>query len=181
MITIKITGGPLWNEKDEEFVNIPPAVVHMEHSLRSISKWEARYTKPFLGRKLSPGEMLYYCYCMCVDDGVSPLIFYSLSKSQLEAVQEYVNMSMTATWFSEDKETKPVRRKEIITSELVYFWMSSYGIDWQAQDWHFNRLMTLIRVCSEKSKPPKKVPKGKNLAQRRALNAARRKRLNTTG
>ena len=181
MITLRIAGGKhVWDEVKEEFIEIPSATVRMEHSLRAISKWEAHYRKPFLGRKFKPGEMLFYCRCMCVDEGVSPLAFYGLTKQQMEAVQEYINLPMTATWFAEDKERKP-RKREIITSELVYFWMSSYGIDWQAQDWHFNRLMTLIRVCAEKSKPPKKVPKGKSLAQRKALNAARRQRMNSRG
>ena len=180
MLTIKIAQNLLFDEKREEFQEIEPVMVHLEHSLRAISKWEARYGKPFLGHKMTSGEMLYYCYCMCTDSDVLPVVFYGLSKSQLQAIQEYINLPMTATWFSDDNGAK-THKREVITSELVYFWMSSYGIDWQAQDWHFNRLMTLIRVCAEKNKPPKKIPKGKASARQRALNAARRKKYGTTG
>ena len=180
MITLKIAENTLFDEKNEQFQEIESVTVRMEHSLRAISKWEARYGKPFLGHEMTSGEMLYYCYCMCVDEGIPPVVFYGLKKHQLQAVQEYLNLPMTATWFSDDKNAKP-RKKEIITSELVYFWMSSYQINWEAQDWHFNRLMTLIRVCAEKNKPPKKIPKGKAVARQRALNAARRKKYGTMG
>ena len=124
--------------------------------------------------------MLDYIRCMALDDGVNPAVFLSLSKEQIEAVQKYINLPMTATWFSHQEQNK-VNRGTAVTSELIYFWMSSYGIDWQVQDWHLNRLMTLIQICSEKNKPPKKMPKSQAAARQRALNAARRKKYNTGG
>ena len=181
MITLRIQGRTLFDEANEEFCEIPAVTVRLEHSLRAISKWEAHYTKPFLGHQITAGEMLYYCWCMCIDEGISPVVFYGLNKHQLESVQEYMSLPMTATWFAEDKQAHKSKKKEVITSELIYFWMSGYGIDWQAQDWHLNRLMTLIRVAAEKSKTPKKMPKNKQMSKQRALNAARRKKFGTTG
>lgn len=181
MLTLRIGTATHWNPEKEEFVTTPETEVRLEHSLRAISKWEARHCKPFLGRKKwTAGEMLDYIRCMALDDSIDPAVFLSLSKTQIEAVQKYIDLPMTATWFSHQEQNK-TNRGSAVTSELIYFWMSSYGIDWQAQDWHLNRLMTLIQVASEKNKPPKKVPKTAALQQRRALNAARRKRYNTGG
>ena len=180
MITLKIAPGQHWDSENEVFVNTPETVVHLEHSLRAVSKWESKYCKPFLGRKeWTAGQMLDYIRCMCRDEGVDPAVFLSLSKEQIEAVQKYIDLPMTATWFS--NQSKSNSRGSVVTSEVVYFWMSSYGIDWQAQDWHLNRLMTLIQVASEKSKPPKKVPKHQAAARQHALNAARRQRYHTGG
>lgn len=122
--------------------------------------------------------MLDYVRCMCADDGVDPAVFLSLSKKQTEAVQKYVDLPMTATRFSNQKNGGD---GSFVTSELIYFWMSSYGIDWQAQDWHLNRLMTLIQVCSEKNKPPKKIPQRQAAARQHALNAARLKKYGSRG
>lgn len=180
MLTITVDRSRQWDQKNQVFFYTEPAVLHLEHSLRAISKWEALHEKPFLGREVkTAGEMLDYVRCMCLDDGVEPAVFQALTRKQLEAVRTYLDLPMTATWFSNHGNRRPPRG--VITSELVYFWMCSFGIDWQAQDWHFNRLMTLIRVCSEKNKSPKKVPKGKAAAQQRALNASRRRKYHTRG
>jgi hypothetical protein len=90
---------------------------------------------------------------------------------------------MTATWFSEplNKPTGPVK-KEIITSELIYYWMIAYEIPAEYQKWHLNRLLTLIKVCNAKAKTAnKKQSKKEILASNTELNAARRKKLGTSG
>jgi hypothetical protein len=85
---------------------------------------------------------------------------------------------MTATTFS---NTNTSRSREIITSELIYYWMISLNIPMECQKWHLNRLLTLIRVCNVKNTPPKKMS-GKEIMNRNAaLNAARRKKLNSKG
>ena len=180
MLTLKIGSGQHWDSEHEIFTYTEPVEVRLEHSLRAISKWESKYRKPFLGRDaLSAGELLDYVRCMCLDDGVPPAAFYALTKEQLEAVMKYVDLPMTATKFSNRRKSGGAG--SFVTSELVYFWMCSYNIDWQAQDWHFNRLMTLIQVCAEKSQPPKKMGKGAAAARQRALNAKRLKGRHTGG
>ncbi len=181
MIALRIPPGQYWDAEREIFKDTPETTVRLEHSLRAVSKWEARHCKPFLGRKeWTAGETLDYIRCMSLDEGVDPAVFLSLTKEQIEAVQKYIDLSMTATWFS-NRDQKRGARGSAVTSELIYFWMTSYGIDWQAQDWHLNRLMTLIQVCSEKNKPPKKMPKSAAAARQRAMNAARRKKYGTGG
>ena len=48
MLQIRIPGEEFWNEKTEEFASGPETVISLEHSLISISKWEAIWKKPYL-------------------------------------------------------------------------------------------------------------------------------------
>ena len=180
MLTIKISGKEQWNEQTEEFVSGKDQILTLEHSLVSLSKWEAKWNKPFLSKKEKTyEETIDYIRCMTLTQNVDPNIYYCLSPENMKAVNEYISMPMTATTFYEDKHSKPNR--DIITSELIYYWMISLNVPFECQKWHLNRLLTLIRVCSIKSQPAKKMSKREILSRNAALNAERKKQLNTTG
>ena len=72
-------------------------------------------------------------------------------------------------------------KKQIITSELIYYWMTALNIPFECQRWHLNRLMTLIEVAGIKNQPAKKMSKKDIAAQNRSLNAARRAKMNSRG
>ena len=74
----------------------------------------------------------------------------------------------------------PSRNQEIITSELVYYWMTVLNIPFECENWHFNRLMMLIQVANAKNNP-KKMSKKDALARQREINEQRRKQYNTAG
>lgn len=169
-----------WNETTQEFVYTKGQTLQLEHSLVSISKWEAKWRKPFLGEKqLSVEEITDYIRCMTLTQNVDPNIYKFLSNKNIEKVYQYINAPMTATKVP-DKNTGPQSR-ETITSELIYYWMISYQIPFECQKWHLNRLLTLIRVCAYKNAPTKKHSKRDLMSRNAALNAARRQQLNTKG
>ena len=154
----------------------------LEHSLVSISKWEAKWHKPYLKKEQKTmDEMIDYVRCMTLTQNVDPNVYTALmaSPKTLAQVSAYIDQSMTATTFP--KDNKPPSR-EIITSELIYYWMIAYDIPFDpCQKWHLSRLLTLINVCNAKNAPQKKMSRQEILARNKALNAARRKKLNTRG
>ena len=175
-----------FDEKTQEFVTIPgkPAiketVLKLEHSLVSLSKWEAKHCKPFLSKNaLTEEETLDYIRCMTLTQNVPPEIYIRLPEDAIKQISEYINAPMTATWFSKEAEKKG--KNETVTSELIYYWMIALQIPMECQKWHLNRLITLVKICNIKNDPPKKMSKRSIMSQNAALNAARRKQLNSKG
>ena len=179
---LKIVVPPIeyFNEKTNEFTYMDGATLEMEHSLVSISKWEARWNKPFLSAtEKTTDEIVDYIRCMVMND-VDNLdkVLGNLTMRHITEINKYIESSMTATTFT--KDNSPGGR-EIVTSEIIYYWMLTFNIPFECQHWHLNRLLTLIRVCNIKNNPPTKMSKQEILSRNKALNQARKQQLNTRG
>jgi hypothetical protein len=182
MLQIIVEPKELYDEKTETFVYTKETCLKLEHSLLSISKWESKWCKPFLPKnrqdQRTPREMLDYIKCMTLNSNISDHVYSALTKEQMDKIFNYINHPMTATTVS-SRQNSPMNR-EIITSELIYYWMIAYNIPFECEKWHINRLIMLIRVCAAKNKPDK-MSKADLIAHNRALNSARRKALHTKG
>lgn len=148
-----------FNEQTNEFLRLNKDYdLVMEHSLVSVSKWEAKYHKPFISvEKKTLSELQYYAECMTITQNVDPIVYFFLNNSHYDQIRAYIEDKMTATFFSDDNEesnkpSNPYQRKQIITSELIYYWMVSLEIPFDpCQKWHLNRLLTLVKVCQKKN------------------------------
>ena len=178
MLKLQIEENTLWNEKDEVFVEVPKTTLKLEHSLVSLSKWEAKWHKPFLTTKRNAEETLDYIKCMIIDNNVDPDVVYALSADNINKIKDYIEDTMTATFFTGKNEEG---EKEVVTSEIIYYWMISLQIPFECQKWHLNRLLTLIRVCNEKNAPKKNMSNKEILERNRALNEQRKARYKTRG
>ena len=180
MLHITIPAIEQWDEINEQFINTKEQKLSLEHSLVSLSKWEAKWCKPFFSKQEKTQEQIIdYVRCMTITQNVNPEIYKYLSRDNLKQINDYIDAPMTATWFSEDKNKKGNNNQ--ITSEIIYYWMIAFNIPFECQKWHLNKLMTLIRVCDIKNQPPKKRSQKEIMNRNAALNAARRKRLNSKG
>ena len=180
MLLIEIPIPEGWDEVKEEFVPAEVKTLSLEHSLVSLSKWESKWNKPFLGKdEKTFEETLDYIKCMTLTKNVGPSVYEHLTSENIKQINEYIGAKMTATTFSQEPGGK--KNSEIITSELIYYWMIALQIPFECQKWHLNRLLTLIRVCNIKNQPPKKMSRREIMSRNAALNAARRKQLNTNG
>ena len=180
MLRITIPAVELWDERKQEFIITKEQTLQLEHSLVSISKWESKWCKPFLSKQEKTfEETLDYIKCMTITQNVDPEVYNYLTNKNIEEINNYINAPMTATYFSDEKTSKTSR--EQVTAELIYYWMIALNIPFECQKWHLNRLLTLIKVCSIKNQPPKKRSRKEIMSRNAALNAARRKQLNTKG
>lgn len=194
MLHITVPRKEWFKEDTYEFIYSEETSLTLEHSLISMHKWESKYKKPFLNTKkvLTNGELVSYAECMLINPkSVNPLVWLALSTSQelLDQIAEYVNDPMTATWFGDSDKNKKGFTNEIVTSEIIYYWMIKLNIPIEFEKWHLNQLMTLIQVIEEKDKEASDKANGKKrgrmtsaqLSSRRALNEARKKSLGTKG
>lgn len=180
MLKITVPANELWDESKQEFTHTKEQTLQLEHSLVSISKWESKWHKPFLSNQpKTTEETLDYIKCMTLTQNVDPNTYKCLTNNNILQVNKYIEDPMTATTFYEDRNGK--KNNEVITSELIYYWMIALNIPHDYQKWHLNRLLTLIRVCNNKNQPPKKMSKRETMSRYAALNAARRKQFNTNG
>ena len=182
MLQIYVPTQELWSNETETFINVQGTVLKLEHSLVSISKWEAKWKKPFLESKdITENEWRDYVRCMNISNKeIDPSVYLGLTPANLAMVRAYINDPMSATVIK-SQQTKGNKHGQFVTSELIYYWMIEAKIPFECEKWHFNRLMMLLQVCGEKSKPAKKMSRRDLAKSRSALNARRRAALGTSG
>lgn len=182
MLYLSIPGSQEITENNE-VVTHKATTLQLEHSLVSLSRWEALHKKAFLdpNYKLTFPESIDYIRCMTITQNVDPSAYDRLTQADVDRVNAYINDTMTATRVNRRAPEGAAPRREVYTSEIIYAMMIENGIPSEYQKWHLNRLMTLIEVCGSRRNPPKPMSR-KELSRRNAeLNAARRKKLGTRG
>ena len=178
MLKLVIPERELYEENKNEFIIVKGATIQVEHSLVSISKWESKWNKPFISRtEKTVEENIDYIRCMTLTQNVNEEVYNNLTNENMNQISKYIAAPMTATVFCDEDD----KSNEIITSELIYYWMIQYNIPYEYQKWHLNRLIVLINVCARKSQKPKKMSRNEIINRNRELNAKRRQELNTEG
>jgi len=179
MLKVTIPSIEQYDEEKNEFITSKETVLQLEHSLVSLSKWESRWCKPFLSKEeKTHEETIDYIVCMTITQNVDPSIYTLIPDNVIKRVNDYIQAQMTATVIASQRRGGS---REIITAEIIYYWMVALNIPFECQKWHLNRLLMLINVCNIKANPPKKMSKKELMARNTAVNAARRRTLNTKG
>lgn len=182
-IVIPAAEDEYWDEVKQEFIyteHSKEVTLQLEHSLVSLSKWESKWEKPFLTKNAKTyEESIDYIKCMTITQNVPDEVYSRITDDMLREIWAYIEKPMTATTVHE-RETGKINNEQI-TAELVYYWMIALQIPVEFQKWHFNKLMTLIRVCNVKNQPPKKMSLNEIYSRNAALNKARREAMNSKG
>lgn len=180
MLTIIIKGEEVFDEKTNTFSYLDDTTIEFEHSLLSVSKWESKYQVPFLSSAEKTGEEIFgYIKAMVITPNLDLDVLYRLSDENIATIQGYIDSKESATTFGRMPEHRGPG--EVITSELIYFWMVSFNIPFECETWHINRLFSLIRICNIKNSKPKKMSRNELAQRNAAINAERKKKLGTSG
>lgn len=188
-LKIKTKEVQLWNETTQEFEykTVPGRTIVLEHSLVSLSKWEAKYKRPFIDSEKTNEETLDYVKMMTITQNVPDDTYKYLDTDEIKKINDYIIDPMTATKFSYNSQagSSPKKDTSKVTSELIYYWMTLYNIPESYQKWHLNRLLVLLRIARIKSDEQhgktNKMSRSDIIAQNRAINAQRRLKLGSNG
>lgn len=202
MLSINLPYTQLFMETTSTFLYVPAMKLELEHSLYTVATWESKWHKPFLkclkDKKLTTEMLTSYVETMiqkmtnimqdktkhvspaflddmAVDEQKALAAVAILSnKEPSEKIIAYLDDPQTATWFSKTAPKGPnTATEEIVTAEILYYDMFKLRMPLECEHWHLNRLLTQIRVFSEKDNP-KKMNKRDILARNHSLNAQRR-------
>lgn len=179
MLRITVTLAEEFDDDKQEFRKKETFDLELEHSLVSLSKWEQKYEKPFVSSQKTTEETLDYIRMMILTPDVPPDVLSKLSKENFEQVQDYISAKMTATYFNDRAPQQ--RSRELLTAELIYYWMFSFNIPIECENWHLNRLLTLIRIFNVKNQPAKKTNRKELLKHQAEINRQNRERFGTKG
>lgn len=179
MLLVNVPAVDLFDEDTNQFVMFRGDSFLIEHSLVSISKWESATEKPFLGKDAKTNEeTIEYVRMMTISPVNDPDVYSHLTSKNLKEISNYIAAKMTATWFNDAPANN---RGDIVTAEIIYYWMIALQIPMECQHWHLNRLLTVVKVLNEKNGPAKKMNRNDAAAQQRSLNDQRLAEMNTTG
>lgn len=156
-------------------------VLTFEHSLLSLSKWEAKTKRAFLDPSPKPSaEMIDYYQCMLTSPERAEDLVYRLRPEDLEALERYISDTMSAQALPPpDPDAK--KNRETMTSDIIYTQMVMLRIPFEAQTWHLNRLMSVIAHTAHRQQPPKKESKSSALSRWQEMNRKNRERYQSEG
>lgn len=172
MLLINVASRELYDSARGEFYYTPSGTLSLEHSLLSISKWEAKWHIAILDEKIKLTQEQFLDYVKCMTIGKVPdEIYNNLSEENLKEISDYMADPHTATVIHDDSKGK--KSGTFLTSERIYAWMAELQIPFETEKWHINRLLTLIHVVSIDQSPKKKKKKSDVAADYRRLNEQR--------
>lgn len=176
MLELEIVFEEGFKAETNEFIATKSETIQLEHSLFSLSKWEAKWEIAFYGRDEKTNEQLADYIRMMVLSDISFDIVEFIKPAQIAEINEYINSKQTASWFAEDNRPgrRGARNTRVTTSDLLYAYMASMRIPFECQHWHINRLLTLIRIIDLENQPKKNMPRRDSVASHRSINQARR-------
>lgn len=171
----------LYDDSSQTFVTVSEQHLKLEHSLVAVSKWESKWHKPFLSDdEHTRAEVSDYIRCMTIGELADDAFYRFMPGEIYSVILDYIEDPATATTIRRSNAPHP-KKGDIVTSELIYYWMIAANIPIECENWHLNRLITLLEICNIKNSPPKKMGKQELRQRNAALNAARRARIHSTG
>jgi len=181
MLSLVVPSQELYDSEKEEFIYTKPVSFEIEHCLLAMSRWESKWKKPFLSdEEKTSEEVIDYIKCMTMSGNVSDDVYDRLPYDIIKQIKDYVDDLHTATTIHH-QEGRGRGGKDIITTEIIYYWMTIFNIPFECETWNLNRLFMLIEICLIKSQPAKKMSKGQVRQMYDSLNKARRAKLHSKG
>ena len=175
--TLVVQGDEFWDPINEVFVDTDTTTLVLRHCLRSVVEYECKTKKSFFIKdQLTDEDLRYYVKCMTTNGDFDWIVYQGISNSQLIDIGKYLDDPMTASTYTDLSKYanggRPARHGKIVTAENFYSAMANFGIPFECENWHLNRLTALIRFCDAQNNPGKKMPQNELLRAYADINKA---------
>lgn len=181
-------GDELFDEETNTFLHPVGKKLHLEHSLLSISKWEAEWEIPFLNTDKTSEQSLSYIKCCVLDDDFDELLLNTLSDKNILDFNAYLSKGMTAkkiidlrSSLSQKRKSRRPASQKALTSEDIYYSMIQFHVWKECEEWPLQRLLSLLQLCSLKSNSTGEMSKSDQAKFYREENARRKAKYHTNG
>ena len=174
-ISIEVPEMESFDPNSNSFIKIDKQIFTFQHSLKSISKWEAKYKKPFLSEftKKTKIESLDYYLMMALDSTFDASF---LTGDITEILGNYVNEEFSATTIRSNNNNDSNSRR-VMTSEVIYAYMANAQVPFECENWNISRLLKLLNVISELNTKQKPMSESEIIAYQKALNKKRKEEI----
>lgn len=189
-LRIVIPAATTYDDVKGKFYDRAERAIVLEHSLLSMSLWEAEYKQCFLLASLDSGMFRYYIRCMC-DEVLSDEELNIIENKYQKCIVNYMfdNRFAVKKLNNKPKASRNQSQKmPFIPTEKIYHTMFERGVPLACEKWHFSRLMSLLGIYADadakqnKGKGHGKMPKKKMSPDQYARMAEiNRSRLNNGG
>ena len=97
MLKIHIPETEAYSNEHNRFITVKATDITLEHSLISISKWEAKYHKAFLDEKVEKtnDELIDYIRFMSLTSNVDPNAFMVIPNDEMNRILNYIKDSQS--------------------------------------------------------------------------------------
>ena len=172
-----------WDGHSKKLLTVPAIHLELEHSLMSISKWESKWKISFIeNQNMTVPQFRDYVRCMTMNRQKDPNVYQYLRQSDARRITEYIHDPMSARRLTTMRtKSKGGPSRVQMTSEYFYHLMIQYGIPFDCDKWHFERLLALIDCCSANNGGEKPMSYREKQQFYASLNAQRRQALNSKG
>ena len=181
-------GDELFDEDTSTFIHPVSKELHLEHSLLSISKWEAEWEIPFFNTDKTPEQSLSYIKCCILDNDFDESLLDTLSDKNILDFNTYISKDMTAkkivnlrsSLYKKGKNRQPASQKSL-TSEDIYYSMIQFHVWKECEEWPLQRLLSLLQLCSLRSNSTGEMSKSDQAKFYMEENARRKAKYHTKG
>lgn len=181
-LLLSFSGYEVYDPNERGFIAFPKIELELLHCLKSAVLWESKWKRSFLDSPPSTiDEIVSYIGCMNFEDKVVPRIEERITSDHLTKIKSYISDSMSASVLMNRPNQN--RSSEKMTTDLIYYYLVTFQIPFEVENWHLNRLLMLIRICSVKNAAAANSGQASRSAakQRAAINRARRARAGSKG
>ena len=170
MFSLEIPDLELYDSEKMQFYTIEGGCFTFSYTLNKLYQWENRTNVRFIDNPELTIELLQDFVVFICNEELKPEL---VNEKVISMFMEEIN-NVTGPTVLPKRPNKG--RKNILTSDIIYAYMYTLGIDTKWEYENLNKLLLLIAVVQDISNPPEKMSKEESIEAMRQQNEEMRRK-----